>query len=205
MLKPLFDYTVSLFVIIVPFVSLVILLSLLPRSKEKNTARIALKSTLGVLIGSAVCILTGSWIMQFFGIDISAFRVMGGFVLLTLALQMVQAKVSSTRHTEKETEEAKVKTDISIIPLAIPGTLGPGTITTLLIYRNQAEWLNILFLFSAVLINCIILYVILANAVWIEKKLTKTTLNVFTRLMGLVVGSIAVQFIVEGTKVLWLK
>lgn len=205
MLKQIFDYTILLFVIIDPSVSLVIMLSLLPSSKEKNTSQIAFKTSLSVFIGSAVCILMGDLILRFFGIDISAFRVMGGFVLLTLALQMIQAKVSGTRRNEREAAEVHQKSDISILPLAIPGTLGPGTITTLLIYRSQAGWMGILSLFAAVLINCVILYFILSNAVRIEKKLSKPALNLFTRLMGLVVGSIAVQFIINGAKDLWLK
>ncbi len=205
MLKIIFDYTTSLFVIIDPFVSLVILLSLMPQSKEKRMARIAFKSTLGVLIGSIVCILAGSLVLQFFGVDVPSFKIMGGMILLILSVQMVQARISGVRYDENEADEAKSKADISITPLAIPGTLGPGTITTLLIYRNQADLTHITALFIAVFINCVILYFVFLNAIRLEKILNKTTINIFTRLMGLVVGSIAFQFIVTGAKELWLK
>lgn len=206
MIRSIFDYTTSLFVILDPFVSLVILLSILNQSNEPKISKIAAKASLGVLIGSAVCILAGSWILRFFGIDISAFRVMGGFVLLFLSLNMVQAKVSQTRQNALEAEEALQKEDIAIIPLAIPGTLGPGTITTLLIYQSQAKsWLDYIALFIAVVINCVLLFLILANARWMEKTLGKTVIQVFTRIMGLLVGAIAIQFIVTGVKELWLK
>ncbi len=200
-----FDYFITLFVIIDPSVSLVILLAVLPQSRDKNTSRIALKSSLAVLIGSAVCILLGTFVLQIFGVDISSFKVIGGIVLLLLSIQMVQARISTTRYAEKDADEAKKKADISIIPLAIPGTLGPGTITTLLIYRNQANWEGILALFIAVAFNCVILFFIISYAKKIETFLGKTIINMFTRFMGLMVGAIAVQFIISGARELWLK
>jgi multiple antibiotic resistance protein len=205
MLKSVIDYTLSLFVIIDPFVSLMILFSLLPQSSEKNINRIAFKSSITVFIGCLVCIGLGSLVLQMFGVDVPSFKIMGGIVLLLLAIQMVQARISGTRYVENEAEEAKIKADISITPLAIPGTMGPGTITTLLIYRSQAGWKEITALIIAVLINCVILFIVFANARRLEKVLSKTTLNIFTRLMGLVVGSIAFQFIVTGAKEIWLK
>jgi multiple antibiotic resistance protein len=205
MFKMVFDYTVSLFVIIDPFVSLIILLSLLPQSHEKNMIHIAFKSSLAVFIGSSVCILLGGLVLKIFGVDVPSFKIMGGVILLLLAIQMVQARISGTRYVQNEADEARRKADISISPLAIPGTLGPGTITTILIYRNQASWQQIVALFIAVLINCVILYIVFVNARRLEKALSKTALNVFTRLMGLVVGSIAFQFIVSGAKELWFK
>ena len=205
MLKMVFDYAVSLFVIIDPFVSLVILLSLLPQSNDENITHIALKSSAAVFVGSAVCILLGGWLFQLFGIDIPSFKLMGGVVLLLLAIQMVQAKISGTRYVENEAAEARNKADISISPLAIPGTLGPGTITTLLIYRSQSDFKHIVALFIAVLVNCVILFIVFINARLLERVLSKTTRNVFTRLMGLVVGAIAFQFILSGTKGLWMK
>lgn len=205
MLKLLFDYSITLFAIIDPFVSLVILLSLLKQSNDDSVVHIAFKSSLGVLIGAVVVIILGNLILEFFHVDISAFKIMGGFVLVLLAFQMVQAKVSGTRYAQKETEEALQKTDISIIPLAIPGTLGPGTITTLLIYRDNGSVESIIALFLAVIINCVLLFIILSNARFIAKIFSQTTLNIFTRLMGLLVGSIAIQFIIGGVKSLWLK
>jgi multiple antibiotic resistance protein len=205
MLRMILNYFISLFVIIDPSVSLVILLSLLPQSKDKNTSRIALKSSLAVLIGSSLCILLGTLVLQFFGVDFSSFKVIGGLILLLLAIQMVQAKISTTRYAEKEINESRQKADISIIPLAIPGTLGPGTITTLFIYRSQADINGIIALFIAVLINCVILYFVISYGKKIENFLGKTIINMITRFMGLMVGAIGVQLIISGARELWLK
>ncbi len=199
------NYFISLFVIIDPSVSLVILLSLLPQSKDKNTSRIALKSSLAVLIGSSLCILLGTLVLQFFGVDFSSFKVIGGLILLLLAIQMVQAKISTTRYAEKEINGSRQKADISIIPLAIPGTLGPGTITTLFIYRSQADINGIIALFIAVFINCVILYFVISYGKKIENFLGKTIINMITRFMGLMVGAIGVQLIISGARELWLK
>ncbi len=201
----IFDYFITLLVIIDPSVSLVILLALLPQSTDKNTARIALKSSLAVLIGCSVCILLGTLVLQIFGVNFSSFKVIGGIILLLLAIQMVQAKISTTRYTEKDITERRQKADISVIPLAIPGTLGPGTITTLFIYRSQADWEGIIALFIAVFINCMILYFVISYAKKIENFLGKTIINMITRFMGLMVGAIGVQFIISGSKELWLK
>jgi multiple antibiotic resistance protein len=199
------NYFVTLFVIIDPSVSLVILLAVLPQSRDKNMHRIAMKSSLAVMIGSSICILLGALVLQLFGVGISSFKVIGGIILLLLAIQMVQAKISSTRYTEKDSSEPRQKADISIIPLAIPGTLGPGTITTLFIYRSQADFIGIIALFIAVFINCVILYFVISYAKKIENFLGKIVINMFTRFMGLIVGAMGVQLIISGTRELWLK
>ncbi|MGA2140919.1 MAG: MarC family protein [Brevinematales bacterium] len=205
MLKMILNYFVTLFVIIDPSVSLVILLAVLPQSRDKNMHRIAMKSSLAVMIGSSICILLGALVLQLFGVGISSFKVIGGIILLLLAIQMVQAKISSTRYTEKDSSEPRQKADISIIPLAIPGTLGPGTITTLFIYRSQADFIGIIALFIAVFINCVILYFVISYAKKIENFLGKIVINMFTRFMGLIVGAMGVQLIISGTRELWLK
>ena len=185
MSKMILNYFVTLFEIIDPSVSLVILLAVLPQSRDKNMQqRIALKSSLAVMIGSSICILLGALVLQLFGVDLSSFKVIGGIILLLLAIQMVQAKISTTRYTEKDSSEPKQKADISIIPLAIPGTLGPGTITTLFIYRSQTNFIGIIALFIAVFINCAILYFVISYAKRIENFLGKIVINMFTRLIG---------------------
>lgn len=199
------NYFVTLFVIIDPSVSLVILLAVLPQSRDKNMHRIALKSSLAVMIGSSICILLGALVLQLFGVDLSSFKVIGGIILLLLAIQMVQAKISTTRYTEKDSSEPKQKADISIIPLAIPGTLGPGTITTLFIYRSQTNFIGIIALFIAVFINCVILYFVISYAKRIENFLGKIVINMFTRFMGLIVGAMGVQLIISGARELWMK
>jgi multiple antibiotic resistance protein len=197
------NYSLSFLVILNPLTTLVLLLSLLPESSETSHPRIAFKTALTVLIGSVGTLLVGDLALRVFHVDIQAFRAMGGLILVLLALHMVQAESSRTKHTESEAAEARQKSDISIIPLGIPITLGPGTITTIMIYRTGANMEHIVAMLLALILNTAVVYLVLRFAGSIAKLLGTTGINILIRLMGLVVGSIGVQFVVQGAKALW--
>lgn len=203
MLNLLKNYIISLFVILNPFTTLVILLSLIPPGETRGFSRIALKTSLTVVIACFVTLALGQLTLDFLKVDLSALKAMGGVMLLLIALHMVQARTSETRHTESEAMEARGRDDISIIPLAIPVTFGPGTLTTILIYRSNSTVNDILALSAAFIINGALIFLVLRFAVRISTILKTTGINILVRIMGLMVGAIGVQFIVSGVKDLW--
>ena len=98
------------------------------------------------------------------------------------------------------------KENISVIPIGIPILFGPGVISTLMIFKtNSIDFIEIVLLVCAVTISALIVYITLKNAILLTKVLGITGLKVLTRIMGLVVGAIAAQFIIHGSKVLWLS
>jgi multiple antibiotic resistance protein len=163
---------------------------------RKRTARIAGISA-GVVLTIA-CLFGGS-LLRFFGISVASFQVAGGILLLVLARDMFHAQQSPSRQTVEEAEEAGEKSDIGVVPFGIPLLAGPGAISTVIIFSHQASnWLSLGLLMGIItligLTACFILYL----AIPIGSFLGKTGINIATRVMGLLLAAVAVEFIAHG-------
>ncbi len=196
--------TITMMAIVDPLGVSAIMLSLLSdNSTKEEISKIALKSTLTIVIAFFVVLLSGNFLLKLFGIEIDSLKVMGGIVLLLMAIKMVNGYVESKNQTKEERVEAREHEDFSVIPLAIPITFGPGIFATILILRNQSEGIASLSAFIlGFLIVALSVYLAFRNSVYIKKYLGITGSKIITRLMGLIVGAIAVQFIVAGVSVL---
>ncbi|MFK5881463.1 MAG: MarC family protein [Sulfurospirillum sp.] len=196
--------TITMMAIVDPLGVSAIMLSLLSdNSSKEEISKIALKSTLTIIIAFFVVLVSGNFLLKLFGIEIDSLKVMGGIVLLLMAIKMVNGYIESKNQTKEERVEAKEHEDFSIIPLAIPITFGPGIFATILILRNQSDSVASLSAFVlGFLIVALSVYLSFRNSVYIKKYLGITGSKIITRLMGLIVGAIAVQFIVAGLSVL---
>lgn len=167
-----------------------------PPKDRLRTARVAACSV-GIVL--AVTVLVGESLLRFFGVSIASFRVGGGILILLNAIAMFYAQHSRSRYTDEEAREAEEKADIAVVPLSIPLLAGPGAISTVIIYSNQAEsWGHdgILILISAA--TAFLVWLILRLAIPIGKMMGKTGINIATRLMGLLLAAIAIEFIAGG-------
>jgi multiple antibiotic resistance protein len=174
------------------------MLGMLPhRATHTEAAAIARRSTLTVIVAFAVVFLTGDMILRFFGIDQYSLKVIGGIVLLMMAIEML-GNGGSGRMLNPDSRD-----DIAVIPLGIPMIFGAGLFTTIIIFRQQATSLtDNLVTIAAFTLNAVVIYLALKYAVWIRKLLGTTGEKVITKLMGIITGAIAVQFIVSGIVVL---
>ncbi len=196
--------TITMMAIVDPLGVSAIMLSLLSENTTKeDISKIAFKSTLTIIIAFFVVLVSGNFLLKLFGIEIDSLKVMGGIVLLLMAIKMVNGVGESKNQTKEERAEAKSHEDFAIIPLAIPITFGPGIFATILILRNQSEGLVSLVAFIiAFLLVAFSVYLAFRNSIHIKKYLGITGSKIISRLMGLIVGAIAVQFIVSGISVL---
>jgi multiple antibiotic resistance protein len=145
--------------------------------------------------------LGGSVIFKLFGITIGAFKVAGGLLIGLNALDMVQARRSQQRETPAEKAEGIAKEDISIMPLGVPMLAGPGAISTVMVLALQAKHpVTTAALYGSIAVTAIISFFTLAAASIVEKRLGQTGMRILTRLMGLVLLAIAVQFIIDGIR-----
>ena len=206
-LKKFLYFTVTLITIMNPVAAAAITVSILgPEAEPKEVSRIALKASLAVLIASLLTLFAGDFIFKLFGINLPSLKVIGGLILILLALDMLRGRVSETQHTKEETEEAMEKEDISIVPLAIPILFGPGTLTTLIILKSRhSDPISLMLLVGAVITATFITYLILRNSYLLVEVLGITGVKIATRLMGLVVGAIGAEFLINGVKKLWLS
>jgi multiple antibiotic resistance protein len=145
--------------------------------------------------------LGGSLIFKIFGITIGAFKIAGGVLIGLNALDMVQARRSQQRETPVETAEGIQKDDIGIIPLGVPMLAGPGAISTVMVLALGAKSTAAsAAIYVSIFLTALISYLVLAAASLVERRLGQTGMRILTRLMGLVLSAIAVQFIVDGIR-----
>ncbi len=165
---------------------------------RRRTVRSAVLTAFAVLL---VFALLGGTIFQLFGITIHAFRIAGGVIFFGIGMDMLQAKRSRVKTTEEEEREGMTKEEVGVTPLGIPMITGPGAITTVMVLMTQArDAVFVGILFSAVLIVLALTFIVLSAAPRVVGFFGQTGLNVMTRIMGLLVTVIAVQFIVDGSR-----
>ena len=167
-------------------------------SKEKrdSTARRACILACVVL---AVCAGIGSYIFHFFGITIPALKIAGGCLLFLVGFDMVNARESRARATDEEREEGAMKEDIAIFPLGIPLLSGPGSMVTVFILTEKAAGpIQQAMIYLSIAATMLFSYFVLTRANLLARYLGATGLNVMSRIMGLILAAIAVQFILTG-------
>ena len=189
----------SVFVILDPIAGAPVFLAVTPgRSPEARmrTARLACWVAAGVLLGFAGA---GRMIFRLFGITMPAFQLAGSLLLLRIALDMLYARRSAAQETDEEVAAAAVAEDVAITPLAVPMLAGPGAISTVLILFNQAAGMaQIIALFASIAVACMLTYWIFWLAVRGIGYLNPLALKLLIRLFGLLLASVAVQFILNA-------
>ncbi len=151
-----------------------------------------------------VCASVGTFIFQFYGISLPAVKIAGGILLFLVALDMINARQSRTKSTAEEAEEGVEKEDVAIFPLAIPLISGPGSIVSVFILAERAQsLLHHFYLYLAIAVTMLGVFLILRSGHEIARWLGKIGINVFSRLMGLVLAAIAIQFVIDGLVAVW--
>jgi len=167
-------------------------------SERKNISRIVVMAVVLILL---VAMMFGEIILNFFGITINSFRVGGGILVLLMAISMLQAKISPAVQTSEEAAELELQESVAVVPLAMPLLAGPGAISTVILYAHRDTSLQHYFFMTIdILLLGVILWVVFQFIPWLSSHLSKTSINIFTRIMGLILAAIAVEFIANGLK-----
>ena len=196
-LSTFLQQSITFFAILDPIGISAIALSILsPNITKTQINKVAYKATITIIIAFFVVLISGEMLLKLFGIDENSLKVMGGIVLILMAISMVNG---TTKPKDDNTLDEKNNEELSVIPLGIPIAFGTGLFTTIIIFKHQAQTALDLFSISmAFCLNALVFYLILKNSIYIKKYLGLTGQNIITKLMGLIVGAIAVQFIVGG-------
>jgi multiple antibiotic resistance protein len=199
-LNLLLQHTITMFAIVDPIGVSAIMLSLLPSSATKpQINKIASKATLTIIISFFVVLISGNFLLKLFGIELDSLKVMGGIILLLTAIKMVNGSIENKNQTKEEREEVQNHDEFAVIPLAIPITFGPGIFATIVILKGQTDTLvDLGALVIAYLIVAFAVYFAFKNSIYIKEYMGITGQKIISRLMGLIVGALAVQFIVSG-------
>jgi multiple antibiotic resistance protein len=167
---------------------------------RRETALLVVATASGILL---LFLAAGQYILTFFSIDLPVFQIAGGILLLFAGLAMVNGKGFKQEHRgiegDRTFQVAKNRFKEIIVPMAIPMMSGPGSLTTVLLYGNRTSDVTDLAFLSVILL--LVLGLLLLTFIFsgtIEKKVDPIVFNILSRLLGIIVAAIAVQFIVEG-------
>lgn len=188
----------SVFIIVNPVEATMVFISLTPGASAGERARISLRAASVAYIVALLFALTGDLVLRFFGTTVDALRVAGGVLLFIMAIEMLKAK-PRRKVTAAEMADASDREDVSVFPLATPLLTGPGAITTVIVQMGTASGLAekgvVLLALTATFIAT---YLILRSSEYVDRLLGVTGILVMTRIMGLLLGAIAVNFVAVG-------
>jgi len=192
---------VTLFSVLDPLGAAVIFLAMTKGYSEARRAGQVRRAVAATTITLAAFTAMGGLIFAMFGISIQALVVAGGLILLQVGFKMLAGEMKEYRSTKSEMDEARAMDDISIIPMAIPMLAGPASISAMMIFANRAQSaLDWIMIFSALFVSMGLTYLILNRGALVAKLLGETGIRIFTRILGLIVLALGVEFILSGAK-----
>ena len=196
----------SLFVIVDPLATVPAFLAMTPNDTPEQrirTARLACCVTAGVLLVFSVA---GQLVFRIMGITMPAFQIAASIVLLLVALDMLRAQRSRVMETHEETKAGIEKPDIAVTPLAIPMLAGPGAISTTVLLQNEATtWAQHVALYLCIVGVCFASYLVLRLSARGVQWLGPIAMSLSIRIMGLLLASVAVQFMLNAIKAFRLE
>ena len=204
MIEQPLKFFVVFFVVVEP-ISLIPLFSGLTHGATREyQRRMAIKAVGVAALIIVLFALGGAPFLAVMGISLGAFRIFGGILLFLLALEMVFARESGSRTSSDERAESRRRADISVFPVAFPFIAGPGALATVLLWfgpvhivTDPVQFLILLAAVAAVLAISLILMLLAERLMGL---MGVTGVNVAGRLLGVVLGALAVQFVIDGLR-----
>ena len=191
----------SIFALVDPIAAVPTFLVMTAHTERGRRSHTALRAAWTCFFVLSIFALAGPFIFQMFGITLPAFKIAGGVVLGLIGLDMLRARRSPVKETPGETSEGTEKEDAGITPLGVPMLAGPGAISSVTVLMTQnADWAHRGVVLAAVATASLVSFLVLAAADRVGSYLHETGIRILTRLMGLLLTAIAVQFILDGLR-----
>ncbi len=198
-----FDYTLSVFITLITIVDplglIPVYLPIADRFSPDKRRKLIWKSSFIAFIVTMVFLILGKHLFNYLEIDVNAIYIVGGILLFMIGLDMINARPRRTKSSPEEEEEVKSLEDVSVFPLAIPMLSGPGTIAAVVMFSTKHEGIGNLLVVAAAILVAIFLA---AMAMLFSEKLLRvfgrTGLNVIDRVMGILLCTLAVQFVINA-------
>jgi multiple antibiotic resistance protein len=189
----------AIFTIVNPLGAVGPFLAMTARDSVEKRYSTAKRACMLATIVLAVCAGIGGFLFQFLGITLPALKIAGGLLLFGVAIDMLNARESRSKATDEEREEGALKEDIAIFPLGIPLLSGPGSMISVFILMEKAQnGFEQSLIFIAIAATMMLSFFVLAQASRLARLLGATGINVMSRMMGLILAAIAVQFVLTG-------
>jgi multiple antibiotic resistance protein len=199
----LLNFTAAMLAIVNPIGIVPIWTALTGDAKNKVRTRIAGMATSTAVLVWLIFLLGSQYLLQFFSIDVPVFKIAGGILLFYTALSMIEGKATQLEERSEQGDTAfqvaKKRFHKVIMPLVVPMLAGPGSITTVILYgfraRGMMDYVGLSLVAAAA---GLLLFVTFAYSHYMEERIDSLFFTVFTRIFGIIVAAIAMQFILEG-------
>ncbi len=194
----------ALFAIMNPITNLPVFLSVTQSLPPAEQRKIAVKTALYCLILGAAFASVGSQTLGLFGISVDHLRVAGGLVVMMIGLNMLNGNESTSHHgTDGEKQSYPAPETVAFYPLAFPILVGPGTITTLILYAHHIKTPVEAIVYAGVFLAVVaLLLATFWNAAWLAQRLSDNARVIMSRFMGMILSAIAISMIADGLKAL---
>jgi MarC family membrane protein len=190
----------SIFFIVDPVAAIPTYLVITQQETATERRRTARRACIAMTVLLVVFGATGTMLFRAFGITLAAFRTAGGLILWFVAMDMLHGE-RRTQEGRDEVYEGQIKEDVAITPLAIPMLAGPGAISTAIVLAGQAHGAaQTALVYCSIVVTGVLSYVSLRLGEPLLERLGKTGIRVVTRIMGLILAAVAVQFVFSGVR-----
>ncbi|MDM7273294.1 MarC family protein [Sulfurihydrogenibium azorense] len=194
-------YTISIFAIVDPFGAIPLIISVLKNFSDKEREFIIKKASLYGCFILIFFLFLGNFFVGILGVSIADFQIAGGIILLLISINIIFGQPLKEKISPEEIPLIKKLENIALIPVATPILAGPGAmVTAMTVASSQESLLNLLIVAISIVITFLISYFILKASKYIQKLLGEIFLDIVSRMMGIVIMALAVQFIVKGIK-----
>lgn len=197
-------FLVALVAIVNPVGTIPVFINLTANQDSRTRHRNGQTASLAMGLILVAVLFSGEAILRFFGITVGSFRVGGGILILLMALSMLHAKMSHVKQTAEEELDSAERDSVAVVPLATPLLAGPGAISTVILYAQRSDSAtHYLYMCGAIVALSGLTLLLFRLAPTIARLLGKTGINIVTRLMGLIMAAMGVEFIANGLRQLF--
>ncbi|GKX51835.1 YchE family NAAT transporter [Budvicia aquatica] len=194
-------FLVGMFALVNPVGILPVFISMTNYQSPAARDKTNLTANLSVAIILWCSLFLGDAILRIFGISIDSFRIAGGILIVTIAMSMISGKLGEDKQNKQEKTETTVRDNVGVVPLALPLMAGPGAISSTIVWSTRYNtWLDYLGFFVAIALFSFCCWLLFRAAPLLVRLLGQTGINVITRIMGLLLMSLGIEFIVTGVK-----
>lgn len=190
----------ALFSVVNPLGAVPVFLAMTPEHTSLERRKTALNTSIYFILILLSFFVAGTYILDFFGISLNAMRIAGGMVILSSGYALLSGKMAESRAVnQKVKQEALEKEDISFAPMAMPMLSGPGSISLLIsLYATNESWDSRMIIAGVVISTGLLVYLILRSSPFLYRMLGVAGIKAMSRIMGFLVMSIGVQYIIAG-------
>jgi MarC family membrane protein len=202
---PIVNFAVAMLSVVNPIGNLPLFISYTAGESKRVRNWLAVFIALTILVSLNLFLIVGTQLLNFFGITIAAFQISGGILLLLTGIGMIQGKQTKSNRklaaklSENDLQEAELVYSKILVPLGIPIFVGPGAISTVILYSSRVQ--NHATLVGLIAVSIAIALVVLLTLLMadrIQRLLGAVGIEIATRLLGLILAAIGVQFILNG-------